>query len=469
MEPSPPFQQRQRARFDALRRQTFEEMGQAAARWRLAWVVPFHVFVLAVLVARGDRTVHALVQSGVLLASIGLFAHRIRHPKACGDPLGMIGGATMYLVTLANTGGLASPLLLMGFPILVGAALQPLTRRSRVTLFSFLLGGLFVMALTSRASFMALASPLASAGTLPTPEFVVLALSSAAFTGFAVYAMGQRVSGVYERVALELAARREEICTDTEDRTRALEGIAARLAHEVKNPLAAIKGLSTHMARNTEDKKVAERLSIVAAEADRLQSIVDGFLSFSRGLDELTLAPTKPHEIARELTVLLETRAADSGVNLEVRGDVDLVLNADGRKLRQAMLNLVLNAMQASSEGSTVTIDVGKSRACGGHGGAQIHVADRGPGMTPDVLERIKKPYFTTREGGSGLGIAVARGLIEQHGGELRYESTSGKGTTVTIDLPMCSQAAKKAKELPNPVRDASLAAAVQPGNPGIT
>ena len=123
----------------------------------------------------------------------------------------------------------------------------------------------------------------------------------------------------YERAALELAERREELCSENEDRTRALEGIAARLAHEVKNPLAAIKGLSAHMARNATDPKTAERLAIVAAEADRLQAIVDGFLSFSRGLDDLKLAPDAAATRSRASSrVLLETRAEEAGVALEV-------------------------------------------------------------------------------------------------------------------------------------------------------
>jgi nitrogen-specific signal transduction histidine kinase len=85
---------------------------------------------------------------------------------------------------------------------------------------------------------------------------------------------------------------------------------------------------------------------------------------------------------------------------------------------------------------------------------------DRGAGMAPEVLDRIRKPYYTTKEGGSGLGIAVARGIIEQHGGSLRFESTSGRGTTATVHLPACALMAqsKKAK-LPNPCH-ASVAAA---------
>jgi signal transduction histidine kinase len=192
-------------------------------------------------------------------------------------------------------------------------------------------------------------------------------------------------------------------------------------------------------------------MSLVAAEADRLQTIVDGFLSFSRGLDELQLAPVKPYEIARELAVLLETRAAEQEVKLVVKGSEEFVLNAVGRKLRQALLNLVLNALQASPEGETVTVSVTKS--CGW--GACITVTDHGPGMSAEVLERIKKPYFTTRKEGTGLGIAVARGLIEQHGGRLEYTSTVGKGTLARIELPVCSMKAKLAKHLPNPVRDA--------------
>jgi len=262
------------------------------------------------------------------------------------------------------------------------------------------------------------------------------------------------MTGAYERITLELAERREELCDENEGRTRALEGIAARLAHEVKNPLAAIKGLSQHMARSAEDPKMKERLTIVAAEAERLQEIVNGFLSFSRGLDDLEVAPTRPYDIARELSLLLETRAADAGVTIEVRGSRELSLDADAKKLRQALLNLVLNAMQASSRGATVTLEIAKS--CG-DGAAVLRVMDRGSGMTPDVLDRIRKPYYTTKEGGSGLGIAIARGIIEQHGGTLRFESTSGRGTTATVILP--SSCSGQRQKLPNPCRMAIEAA----------
>ncbi|HEX4512288.1 MAG TPA: ATP-binding protein, partial [Polyangiaceae bacterium] len=227
------------------------------------------------------------------------------------------------------------------------------------------------------------------------------------------------------------AARREELFTDAESNTRALEGVAARLAHEVKNPLAAIKGLSVHMARGAADAKTAERLGIVAQEADRLQSIVDGFLDFTRGLDDLRVARIVPYDVARELVVLLETRSEETGVAIEVVGDERAAVIADTRKIRQALLNVVLNAMQASLPDSKVTIAVARASP----DVLRVRVVDRGEGMKPAVLERIRKPHFTTRSGGSGLGLAITRAIVEQHGGTLVIESAEGKGTTVTIEL----------------------------------
>ena len=177
--------------------------------------------------------------------------------------------------------------------------------------------------------------------------------------------------------------------------------------------------------------KSAERLAIVAAEADRLQAIVEGFLSFSRGLDDLHLSPVRPFEVVRELAVLLETRAEEAGIALDVTGNGDLVLDADARKAAPS-------APQRSSEchpglPRDAKVRIAVTRECRG---AVITVGDDGVGMTPEILERIRKPYFTTKEGGTGLGVAVARGLIEQHGGQLEFRSVAGKGTTVSISCP---------------------------------
>lgn len=446
---------RRRARFEAVRHRVFSQMQGMTSRWRLAMIAPFHVLLIVMLAVRGFPPARLAIQIASSITILASFACIDRlHVKRSRHFL-FLGGSAI-LVAVANTGGFASPLILSLVPFFMGIAMNPeLENRRRHFAFKFAVV-FAIMAWFSRR--FTLPEPLATNLPFASTEYVVIAFASALLSLIAVYQMGKAFSGAYERISLELAESREELCDENEGRTRALESIAARLAHEVKNPLAAIKGLSQHMARSADDAKMKERLTIVAAEAERLQEIVDGFLSFSRGLDDLTVSPTKPYDIAHELSLLLETRAADAGVTLEVRGSRELSLAADGKKLRQALLNLVLNAMQASSKGSTVTLEIATS--CG-DGAAVLRVMDRGAGMTADVLDRIRKPYYTTKEGGSGLGIAIARGIIEQHGGSLRFESTTGRGTTATVYLPSCAGTGLGQK-LPNPCHVAMAAAAAR-------
>jgi signal transduction histidine kinase len=442
-----PRELHERARFEALRRRIFDDLGHAAARWRLTWILPFTVLVVVLLAVRGESGPRVVIQSAAVAVLGALFITRVFSNHVALKVASFLLGIATYFALVATTGGLASPLVVLGALMIAAAAItlrEPGWLRSAV--FIVFLAGFVALAALSSTAVGQLVGPLAPTASGSSAEYVILALFAAIFATVGVNRIGCTMTIGYERAALELAERREELCSENEDRTRALEGMAARLAHEVKNPLAAIKGLSTHMARNATDPKTAERLAIVAAEAGRLQSIVDGFLSFSRGLDDLKLAPTKPHEVARELAVLLETRAEEAGVTIELTGDEGLELDADARKLRQALLNIVLNAIQASPRGAGVHISV--AREC--FEGARITVRDDGLGMTPEVLERIRKPYFTTKEGGTGLGVAVARGLIEQHGGRVEFKSVAGRGTTVSLVLPMKPTPCTR---LPNPLR----------------
>jgi signal transduction histidine kinase len=428
-----------------------DEIGDAAAKWRLRWLLALNVLVLTLLILRGESGTRGVVQLVTLAVMSGLFTARVLWPAWWNDlplkTLSLVLGTACYFAVLATTGGLASPLLVIGVLMITTVAITVRQPRSLPAgVFLAFLVGFAGLALASRTAVGRLAPPLQPVGGWPSLEFVSISLLAVVFTMMGVYRVGCVMTRGYERAALELAERREELCSESEDRTRALEGMAARLAHELKNPLAAIKGLSTHMARNAADAKTSERLAIVAAEADRLQAIVESFLSFSRGLDDLKPAPTRLHEVARELSVLLETRAQEAGVTIDVTGDEVLVIESDARKVRQAMLNLVLNAIQASPRESTVAIGVAAEA-----GGARITVRDQGPGMSCEVLERIRKPYFTTKDSGTGLGVAVARGLIEQHGGQLEFKSAPGKGTTVIMHLPL--RATTRAA-LPNPLRN---------------
>jgi signal transduction histidine kinase len=294
----------------------------------------------------------------------------------------------------------------------------------------------------------ALMAPLAPHGGHASAEFVALAAGSVLVTASQVSIFWAHIATAYDKVAIELGTRREELCSLGEDRTRELEGAAAMLAHEMKNPLASIKCLSAHLARRCSlDDKTVERLEVVSSEADRLASIVDGFLSLSRGLGQPTVDRERPYEIAHGLKLLLDVRANQAGVTLEVLGRPDLEAEVDAKKIQRALFCLLMNAMQASASGQTVTIEV-KDASTPAGAQVQIRVVDRGEGMSSEVLERLARPPFTTRTGGAGLGVAVARTLVEQHGGHLRYESTPGQGTTATIELPQRQPAREPAPRL---------------------
>ncbi len=405
-------------RLVAVRRQVLSRMYEKTLRWRLAWFVPFNAVVFAMLWARPTHAICNALQVGTLLVCIVFAMGRFRT-----SVWPFIWQAVHYFVGVTITGALESPLLPLGLPIVASAVIILESRVSK-----WIVAGVFV----AGAIELAIAELLGAHVLVMEPRLGwVVATASLSFAIVALVRIGLDVEGAYTELALELAARREEVFAESEDHARSLEGVAARLAHEVKNPLAAIKGLSTHMARGAGDPKTAERLGIVAQEADRLQAIVDGFLGFTRGLDDLRLARVVPYEAASELVVLLETRAQEADVTIEVVGDERAEVLADARKLRQALLNVVLNAMQASPRGRVVTIGIARATP----DTVRVRVVDRGEGMEAAVLERIRKPYFTTRAGGSGLGVTIARAFVEQHGGSMTIESELRKGTTVTIEL----------------------------------
>ena len=403
-----------------------------AARSRRFIVLFFQVATLVFLAARGFPGVRLAVHAGICL----LYLAACRYPP---PPITerikirvLVGGLVCYGAWLANTGGLSSPLLPLGLGMISPALLIFDTGRQRAMFGLGALGLLCAVTALSWWSAGALVPPLAPWGGHPSPEYLTIVAGSILVTAFQMTGFWNHVAASYDKVAIELGTRREQLCSLGEDRTRELEGAAAHLAHEMKNPLASIKCLSAHLARGCSlDARTVERLEVVSAEADRLEAIVDGFLSLSRGLGELEPEPTRPYQLALELKLLLEVRAREAGVALEVTGQPELELQADARKLQRALFCLVMNAVQASPSGQTVTVDV---RAAGDN--AELRVIDRGVGMSADALERLRRGPYRGRIGGAGLGVAVARTLIEMHGGRLSFESAAGQGTTATVELP---------------------------------
>jgi signal transduction histidine kinase len=227
----------------------------------------------------------------------------------------------------------------------------------------------------------------------------------------------------------DLARAREEMASDALARAQALEQIGTKVAHELKNPLTGIKALVQLGLRSAAEEPSRERLEVVEREVTRMQEILQNYLSFTRPLQEVAPRRVELGALVSDTLEVLSARADGARVRLYAQGDA--AVEADPRRLKEALLNLVANAIEATAAGGEVDVAV---RPAGDQ--AEIVIRDTGRGMEAETLRRIGTPFFTTREDGTGLGVVLARSVIAQHGGSLRYESEPGQGTRVRVALP---------------------------------
>jgi signal transduction histidine kinase len=211
--------------------------------------------------------------------------------------------------------------------------------------------------------------------------------------------------------------------------------VGMKVAHELKNSLTAVKALVQLGARNPAEAASHERFAIVDRELTRMQETLQRYLSSGRLLEELRPIRFDLGQLVSETLLLLSARANGARVKLLSHGRA--IVEADPRRLAEALVNLVTNAIEATPPGGEVFVEV-HARARG----AEIEVRDTGRGMPAETIRRLGTPFFTTREEGTGLGVVHARAVIALHGGSLRYESEPGKGTTVRATLPSRAEVA---------------------------
>ena len=215
-------------------------------------------------------------------------------------------------------------------------------------------------------------------------------------------------------------------------------------AHEIRNPLSTI-GLNLKMIEeelkepmSPRERRVQKRLGRLSREVDRLQEILEGFLSYVRAPGPVRKR-TNLNDIVRDLSDLVGPGLEMTGHNLRVFMKPDLPdIEVDPSQIQQVILNLVTNADQAlQGEGRTGEILLATDRRKEGEDWVQIiTVTDSGPGMNEDIAEKCFQPYFSTKSRGSGLGLAVTQRLINDHGGEVRVESHPGHGTRFEVVVP---------------------------------
>lgn len=228
----------------------------------------------------------------------------------------------------------------------------------------------------------------------------------------------------------------------TTDPYTELAELAGRLIHEIKNHLGALS-LNLQLleedlenAETQRERRAHQRVAKLQRECQRLADLSNDFLRFAT-VRELQLVPTALKDVVDEIVDFYGPSAREAHVEVQVffPADLPLVL-LDRDSFKQALLNLLLNAQQAMPQGGSLTI---QAEARDGH--VRLNLIDTGVGMTPDVAANVFRPFFTTRPGGSGLGLPTTRKIVEAHGGTIDVESAPDHGTKFTITLPIAPSA----------------------------
>jgi two-component system NtrC family sensor kinase len=226
--------------------------------------------------------------------------------------------------------------------------------------------------------------------------------------------------------------------------------LAAGVAHEINNPLTGVLTF-THMLLQRKDlkDKVRSDLKAIAQQTERVRRIVKNLLDFSRQI-ELNPEPTDINRVVSTAVLLMRNQALVKGVSLEFKpGEEIPLLTLDANQMQSVMLNLLLNALDATKRDDSIMITTGIGTSGNGVGGVQgveIQVKDTGCGIPPENLDKLFDPFFTTKEvgQGTGLGLAVSYGIVQRHGGNIQVQSMVSKGSTFTVWLPLEDQHGKR-------------------------
>ena len=229
-----------------------------------------------------------------------------------------------------------------------------------------------------------------------------------------------------------------------------LAKLTGELAHEIKNPLSTIK-VNLKLTKEaledidlTEPASVASdrcshglssalrKITVIQKETDRLEQIVDGFLRYVRRPD-LQLATLDLNDLVGDMVDFYSPQAYSHGLTLRHSlAETPLMSRVDPGALKQVFLNLFINAQQATDKGDELMV-----RTSRGDRGAVLQISDTGRGIAPETLATVFRPYYSSRSGGTGLGLATAKKIVEAHGGTISVHRELDKGTSFTIELPL--------------------------------
>lgn len=411
-------------------------VGTAFLRARPFIVAPVALGQGAILATADVPSAQRLALGVAIAAMLALFTveavlvrRRLVNPRWLFGSLALTAAGIALGILLS--GGVSSPLLVLIMAPLV-VAFAAFGRRPRA---AWLLVGVLLAVVGVGLCEVA--------GVLPwtgLPEPAVGAMRLVAFAGAVALAWTgvARLAGAYAEAARQLAGLRLEAVAAATTRLREVEQMSAKVAHELKNPLAAVKALLQLEAQRETSERGARRLGVALGEIDRMEGLVRDYLAFARPLAELRREPVAVGELVADVATLLVAQATRRDVGVVVQassGGGPSAYPADRARLREALFNLLANAVEASPAGTSVTVElavVGPD--------LRITISDRGPGIPARIASALaigESAFLTTRPEGTGLGLAIARAAILQHGGRLAFLARDGGGTVACIELPL--------------------------------
>jgi two-component system sensor histidine kinase HydH len=405
--------------------------------------------VILCVYAIWDRTVWKLVWiavTGVVLLALSAVEYwRIRRSPAGTRTIqaNLAGVLLVQTSIIYVTGGIESPVLLVYVPVglvtglSLGSALRvlPVISVPFAATLCFAAGALGGWLPRATPEFFGL-----GAGYYQQPVYVwttagVVMLLTAA-TAFA----GSGVRRVYQGIVQQVAEAREATLETLANRNREIRSVSSTVAHELQNPLSSIQGLAQLMLRGASaGSKDHERLEVMLREIGRMRTVLDEFRDLTRPLTGLSLARVDLLQLIEDLVLLSEGRAEGRSIEL-VAPKLDLEIVCDPHKLKQALLNLLQNSLDATPRHGRIQIEVRPQQGSR----VQIRVLDTGPGLAPEIAARPFTPGLTTKERGSGIGLVVARSIAEQHGGDLVLGNRPEGGCAATLTLPLEAQVAEE-------------------------
>ncbi|NNB84096.1 sensor histidine kinase [Corallococcus exiguus] len=426
---------------EQVQREAFSRMFRQVTKV-LSFLSPLPV-VMVSLGLIGDTSAWRRWCVALALALVGVGVGAIvvwrRQPVVSHEPGRLLPVVAFPLFTVVNLslGGLESPLIPLMLPASLATAILFTPERARRWA-GYLLALVGVQAAVTLTGAVEDLVPALFGGGPRAGHNNALLLTMLAVTVFLVMwtnFIGIHLRRTYRGMVRTALDARDEALSAHEERVRSLTTLSGEIAHELKNPLASVKGLAAMIAREVEGRP-AERLAVLRREVDRMQEILEGFLNFSRPLLPLNEAHVPLDGLCRQVAELHEGMAGERGVALRVTEGPPVEAWCDARKVRQVLIDVVQNALDAAPRGTTVELQAWTAP----EGGVRVEVRDLGPGLAAEVRERVFEPGITTKPHGSGLGLALSRALMRQHGGELSLRAREGGGCVAELSLPAAPQ-----------------------------